>query len=198
MFFMTLNYLLIWEEDYPLPETFLKEYPSPTKAKNTYLSRKALAGLLSKKYNQDFPLDSPIDLEKLKILNHHNLLNFSDTLVSISHTKKVAAALIADIKKYQSVGIDIEFLSRKMNPKIQKFFRHNEDQEENSLKLWSKKEAAFKALHPLWKEEKTFVLKDIWVKGNDFGLLIDKNIRGHFQIDIIKNDLYVCVAIILR
>jgi phosphopantetheinyl transferase (holo-ACP synthase) len=195
---MTFKYYLAWEDQVKLPNDFIENSPSKIKACNTFLSRYALVQLLQEELNQIITFEEYKDLKKLEIENHLNLVHYPNYLVSISHTKNVATAIIANVKDYKSIGIDLEFSSRVINSKITKFYRHDNDIEDDDLLLWSKKEAAFKALFPLWMHDKTFVLKDIWVKDNEFGLLIDEEIKGHFQVDKASNDLLVCVAIILK
>jgi len=198
MFFMTLKYLLAWESENPLPNNFQEHFPSNLKAINTFLSRLSLAHLLSEELDEEIVLNTHEDLQRLEIHNHHFLEHFPEYVVSISHTRGVAVSLIGNRKKYKSIGIDLEHAKRVMNPKVLKFFKHDTDEEQDPLLLWCKKEAAFKALSPLWNQEKTFVLKDIWIRGNEFGLLSDDKIKGQIQLEKVENDLLICLATILN
>jgi phosphopantetheinyl transferase (holo-ACP synthase) len=141
-------------------------------------SRQALAACL-KKMGKDFK--SP---EDLTIVGHTYLENHPKITVSLSHSRKVGAAMLADRDLYPSVGIDIEFLDRKVTNGAEKFFINEEDGVEafeDTLRTWTLKEAAFKALSPFIKEfnwPKVLVLKDIWIKDGLFGLLGNSEILG--------------------
>ena len=141
-------------------------------------SRQALAACL-KKMGKDFK--SP---EDLTIVGHTYLENHPKMTVSLSHSRKVGAALLADRDLYPSVGIDIEFLDRKVANGAEKYFINEDDGVEvweDSLKTWTLKEAAFKALSPFIGEfnwPKVLVLKDIWINGGQFGLLGNSEVLG--------------------
>jgi len=108
-------------------------------------------------------------LEELKISSHHHLQKYPQYLVSISHTRGAAAAvLLQESDGYLGVGIDIEEKDRVIKPHAMEKFAVEEDHFQSPLKLWCAKEAAFKASSYYWKQEKTFVLKDIILKGTTF------------------------------
>lgn len=119
---------------------------------------------------------------ELEIANNYNLKQYPGIAASLSHTKNIGAALLASIEKYPSVGIDIELRDRKVTEGAQKYFFNEHDRPQSDpLTIWTKKEAAFKALSPLiskfrWKKE--LLLKHIWIKGDKFGLMGRKRVLG--------------------
>lgn len=151
---MSCSYLLISK----VSEDFY-----PQKSEGFRLSRRALKDLT--------------DLENLNIVNHLYMEDQESTKVSISHTKGLGCAMISKDSKLQSIGIDIEWSDRKYKPAIEKYFMRDEDQESLSLiQVWACKEAAYKALFPLYKGQKPLVLKDfvirderIFFEGRDIG-----------------------------
>lgn len=84
-------------------------------------------------------------LNELEILNYHCLKQLPQFLVSISHSRGIGAAIIADKKDYLSVGIDIEFADRSLPDKSEKYYFNESDSICKSIQLWSIKEACFKA-----------------------------------------------------
>lgn len=119
---------------------------------------------------------------ELEISNHYNLTQFPEIVASLSHTGNLGAALLAPIKQYPSVGIDIELKERKVSKGAEKYFFNEHDLPgSNPLEIWIKKEAAFKALSPVlskFKWKKVLLLKHIWIKGDKFGLLGRKRVLG--------------------
>lgn len=120
--------------------------------------------------------------EGLEISNYYNLKLYPEIAASLSHTGNIGAALLAPIKKYPSVGIDIELKDRQVTKGARKYFFNEHDRPDSDpLEIWTKKEAAFKALSPViskfrWK--KVLLLKHIWIKGDKFGLLGRKKVLG--------------------
>ena len=119
---------------------------------------------------------------ELEISNYYNLKQYPEIVASLSHSKNIGAALLAPIEKYPSVGIDIELKDRKITSGAEKYFFNEHDRVgSDPLLVWTKKEAAFKALSPLiykfrWKKE--LLLKHIWIKGDKFGLIGRKRVLG--------------------
>lgn len=155
-----------------IPSEVLKRFPYPNKAKNFYISRKALLECLN---------DKNLDWDSLEIEDNLELKHVPETLVSISHTDDIGAAITASTEKYLSIGIDIEKVGRAFKEKTQKFFLNTSDQYklgDSLLEIWSFKESAFKALCPvitqfseLFKNNRELLLKDIWIKDMAFGLV---------------------------
>lgn len=135
--------------------------------------------------------------DQLKIKDYHRLIEQPEILVSLSHTSEYGAAVVSNDDKIIGLGIDIESKDRTFNPKIEKFFRNErDDQNEASrlLELWTMKEAAFKAISPIslnFTKKSPLVLKDIWVKGHAFG--IDENNLGKVEL-CEENNLITAIA----
>ena len=142
----------------------------------------------------------PID--KIEIQNHQHLLGHQHVLSSISHTKNLGIALIDCTQKYLSVGIDIEYKNRPLDPSSKKYFiNHMDKTEYNYLSIWTIKEAAYKAIWPLrhiYYENQKILLKHIWINDNqEFGLIGQSDILGHFTSSIIeanKKDIILSMA----
>lgn len=125
-----------------------------------FLSRLALSEISNLPFNPKY----------LEIENHLQLEKKPELLASLSHTKGIGAAAVMEKGETLSIGIDIEHSSRKMKTNSKRFFRRREDEESLSdLELWCLKEAIFKACSPYYQGEKTLVLKDFWIKNNQFG-----------------------------
>ncbi len=151
------------------------------------VSRIAICNLLQeKKINAD--------PSKLSIYNHHYFVDYPEIVVSLAHCPTHVAAVIANKEDIFSIGIDIENSQRKISKDVIKRianpFDQNIDLTSNSLmlSLWTKKEAAFKALFPvknLFDCDFLKVLSHIWVCNDTFGIM-DKKIIG--QIHSVTNE----------
>ena len=108
--------------------------------------------------------------DQLEITNHHYLTLFKNFKVSLSHHKKMGAAITSNDPKVLSIGIDIEDQNREVKEGTTKYFHHPKDDFETPyLKKWVAKEAIFKAVFPLWNNERPLVLTDFWISKNTFG-----------------------------
>lgn len=117
---------------------------------------------------------------ELEVTNHHYLKYFENINVSLSHHKKMGAAIISNDPKIISIGIDIEDKNREVKEGTTKYFHHPKDDFERPfIKKWVAKEAIFKAIFPVWKNKKTLVLTDFWIVKNSFG--IDEKILGEIE-----------------
>lgn len=147
-------------------------------------SRKALAACLKDLRGTDLNHSSEFSIQ-----NHHHLKAFPEILVSISHTRGAGAACtVQKSSKYLGVGIDIEFVDRVIKVGAKEKFLNPTDQGETDLHLWTGKEACFKAASFFWNREKTFILKDIQLSGENFE--IDSLLRGKCEFNI-EGD-YLC------
>lgn len=107
--------------------------------------------------------------DDLKVSHHHTLEKHNNTLVSIAHTRGGACAVIGEKSStLLGVGIDCESLERNIRHEILDKFSDEADQAKTNLHLWCSKEAAFKASSYFWRQEKTFILKDIRINHNRF------------------------------
>ncbi len=173
-----------------VPAAILERYPSKKRVRDHYTSRLALIEALNSPKVKSY--------EDLKIENHHHLVSLPQFIVSLTHTNTLAAAVTTDQELIESVGIDLEARNREMKTGILKFFLREDDQIENPLELWCLKEAAFKALSPLYHEEKQLVLKDICIR-NDGSFVLDskQGLSGYYQLRK-EQGHYLALAIIVR
>ncbi|OFZ20918.1 MAG: hypothetical protein A2202_01800 [Bdellovibrionales bacterium RIFOXYA1_FULL_36_14] len=173
-----------------IPADILNLFASKERAQSYYYSRMALIDCLQ-------TLNQVIAFKDLKIIDHHHLEKLPHFLVSLSHTHNVGASVVASINECRSIGIDIEFSNRIIDPKTSKFFKTSYDHDHNDLlSLWVKKEASFKALSPLNVKE-TLVLTDIWVKKDEFGLIKDHQSLGKILLNeenVLGQKLLVSIA----
>lgn len=152
-----------------LPDSFQGIKKTPVHDWSHFLSRKALSGALE-------TINIQVRPEDVKIERHLHIENNQELLASLSHTDGHGVGLVVQKGDFISVGIDIELRERKVKEGINKFYFNDHDSLElqaDPLLLWSLKEAAFKALSPYIEtlQEKTFVLKDLWINDSHFGLV---------------------------
>jgi phosphopantetheinyl transferase len=129
-----------------------------------YLSRKALLECLKK-----FSIEA--SFEDLELKNYGELVNFPDLRISLTHTKSAGAAIVG--KGLQSVGVDLEETTRKIQDRTQKYYVNPEDSAKGlaPLEVWCIKEACFKSIYqldssikslpPIELREKIFCFKDL-------------------------------------
>jgi phosphopantetheinyl transferase (holo-ACP synthase) len=176
-----------------IPKEVLKIYSAPKRARLHYTSRLAL--LQSLKINHVDLFKSYTDLE---ITNHQFMKKSSSTKVSISHTNSYAMACSTTNPKIESIGVDLESCNRELKEGIKKFYIIEADEISDPLHLWCIKEAAFKAVSPLFKIEKQLVLKDITVHRNGaFSLEIAPDLNGFWKL-VSEEEKIFTHAIILK
>ncbi|EQC43805.1 4'-phosphopantetheinyl transferase superfamily protein [Bacteriovorax sp. Seq25_V] len=135
--------------------------------------------------------------EVLEIESFNHLKNNPETLVSLSHTKDAAAAIIANHSDYQGIGIDIEWRTRKYRPGIEKYFLlESDDKELPLLDLWCAKEAAYKAYFPHYRGEKVLVIKDLIIKNSKF--YIEGNVDALGDILFENTEDYILAIALLE
>ncbi|ATH08348.1 hypothetical protein BIY24_10430 [Halobacteriovorax marinus] len=176
-----------------IPRDVSEVYPSKKRVRDHYTSRLALLHALeSLKGPESFQNYSDLIID-----NHHHLRKAPEILVSLTHTIQLAAAVVSNHPKISSLGIDLESTQREMKEGILKFFIRDADTESDPLKNWCIKEAAFKALSPLYNLEKRLVLKDIIIsKDKTFFLETLPELKGHYSIEERKGH-YLALAITL-
>lgn len=103
------------------------------------LSREALKSAL-------FDLGFSPSISQLTLVNYHEVVGFPQLTISLSHTKKCGAAVIAERKKFRSLGIDIEEETRIVKDSIRERISHPSDINLRNIEIWCIKEAVFKAL----------------------------------------------------
>ena len=152
----------------PIPPEILEQFKGRERACGFYTSRLALKTCL-----EEISPNTIWSWDNLAVKNNLHLENHPEILVSLSHTKTVGAAVVAKSENIRSVGIDIEFIDRKINPETCKYFiNENDTHPDNLLLTWTLKEAAFKAISPIKNNsgDRMLLLKDIWIGKNKFGL----------------------------
>jgi phosphopantetheinyl transferase (holo-ACP synthase) len=141
-----------------------------------------------------FEIEKPATLD---ISDHLHFTDYPHILTSLSHTQTMGAACVASVQNVRSVGIDIEYKTRVLKEKLQKYFLHEKDPKDlDFLTIWVIKEACFKAFFPLRKSipiDKTWVLKDFWIDQSNFGIKDAEYPIGKYQIHDHK-DLIVATA----
>jgi phosphopantetheinyl transferase (holo-ACP synthase) len=164
-----------------LPQDIARKFTNLKQAKNYFVSRMALKICL----NQE-----KLSWDELEVIDHLYLKNQPETLVSLSHTKEIGCALTSKIGSATqqgpySIGVDIEESQRRIRPNAEKYFASFLDGESTPLKLWSLKEAAFKALWPRVNKtiRQSLMLSKIWVKNNAFGLIDSTDQLGKTSLD---------------
>lgn len=84
--------------------------------------------------------------QELKVEHYSSLNKAPHYTLSLSHTKKWGAAIVAPKNEFLSVGIDIEENERDVKASIIQKVSHPLDEKLRNLDLWCLKEAAFKCL----------------------------------------------------
>lgn len=118
--------------------------------------------------------------------NHLTLNNYPNLAISVSHTKNYGLVGLAEKNTFISIGVDIELSNRLFENRLAKFFAHSTEINNTTLlELWTKKEAAFKALSPTSTECR--LLKQIEFQEENFSLQnsphqgITTTFNHHFQ-----------------
>jgi phosphopantetheinyl transferase (holo-ACP synthase) len=155
-----------------------------------YNSRMALKLLMESSHGAIVP-----SIDDLTLINFINLKNYPEYMISLSHTKKVGAAIVGKISKFRGVGVDIEWKNRPIKNGATKYFQNEFDETMEPLELWVMKEAAFKALHSL-KLTETELLKKIVINKNTFYPIAHPVVVGQIQL-FIENELMIACAAIL-
>jgi 4'-phosphopantetheinyl transferase EntD len=136
----------------------------------------------------------------MEIINHHYVVNVPGTLVSLSHTKDMAVAIIAKQGDIFSIGVDIERVDRPVKAElVSKFKNEKDDQTLSDLELWVLKEACFKALSPVYKRlhlKRTLILKDIIIKDKNHAIIVNqKNAQIELELELNQQEQhYIAIA----
>lgn len=189
---LKVNILPTFEGD--IPSSVKDLYPAKKRLRDHYTSRLSLINAVKELR------DSSIELTYQDVLieNHLHLKSSPEIIASVTHTNSFAAAVVTDSQKISSVGIDIESRERQLKEGIKKFYILENDEIKDPLELWCIKEAAFKAISPLYKEEKRLVLKDITVKRDGTFLLnTERNLNGYYRVEEVEGH-FLALAIILK
>ena len=165
-------------------------YPdfNDSRAKQWLAGRKLISSCLS-----SFEETIEIDIMQLEQENFHYLKSFPSIVCSLSHSKNAIACYLTEKNLFFNVGLDIEMKNRNIQAASRKYFVHPTDSPPSCIRkddvdnyLWSIKESCFKCLFPFIKGEKPFVLSDIWIKENKFGVFNQHEVLGEWSE--IKNE----------
>jgi len=152
-------------------------------------------------YDSIIGMGKKLNFEHMEIINHHYMVNVPGTLVSLSHTKDLAVAIIAQQNEIFSIGVDIERMDRDVKPEIVNKFKNDQDSNQLSdLELWVCKEACFKALSPIYKRlhlKRNLILKDIIIVDQKHAQIVNaKNEKITLEIELTKKDQHtICLAV---
>lgn len=117
----------------------------------------------------------------LSISRYLHLEEDSSKLVSLTHTRGLAACALCTNPDVKSIGVDIEWTHRNMKEGSFKYFVTDESELKlhSPLEIWCIKEAAFKAYYPFYDEiaaDKVLVLTDFLI--TEVGKLSGPNEAG--------------------
>ena len=173
-----------------IPSHVLESYPGEKRARLHYTARLALIKSIQDKNFEDY--------KDLDIENHQFMKNDQQIKVSLSHADHKAMATTTTDSLILSIGVDLEREDREIKKGIKKFYIIDNDELDSPLELWCVKEAAFKAISPLYKGDKKLVLKDITVKKSGaFTLELNPNLNGHWKLERKSAEIHA-YAIILK
>lgn len=177
--FEALSTVLLDTYEGEIPKVIQDVYLGSKRARLHYTSRLALLKTLENETDILFKEYSDLAIE-----NHHFMKISPSVKVSISHTNDFAMACSTNDAQIESIGVDLESCDRQLKEGIKKFYIIDSDEISNPLHLWCIKEAAFKAVSPLYKNEKQLVLKDICVlKNGTFYLEINPGLNGYWKLE---------------
>ncbi|MBT3983354.1 MAG: hypothetical protein HOE90_18515 [Bacteriovoracaceae bacterium] len=129
------------------------------------------------------------------MINYQYLVDHQEIVVSKSHTHNkdtllaLAASVAAKKDEYSSIGVDVEFEGRKIDPATHRFFIGSKELALgfSPLEIWCIKEACYKSLWPLFHEKnpKTkIVLSNIVIEKDKFSCLKDQiSFEGEFSVE---------------
>jgi 4'-phosphopantetheinyl transferase EntD len=149
------------------------------------LSRAALKCALSSLGIYTHPL-------KLKMTRHHLLAEYGHLTVSLSHTKNLGAALVAERKDFRSLGIDIEQEERVVKDMIRNRIAHPEDENLRNIEIWCLKEAVFKAIMNTDLFENPIEFSSIKI-GKDKWTHSPSKLQGEWELEI-SNSVVIAKA----
>lgn len=159
-------------------------------------SRSALKKLLEIQGTPVLDIKTDLELENYQYLKH-----YPPFITSLTHTKGAGASVLALKKDYFSLGIDIEWSDRPVKKEAQRFFRHPEDSmQTDNILLWTRKEAAFKALSRI-PHKSVLVLSKIIIQDDKFWSQENPAIKGTITTNTQNHegrDLFISWAYILN
>ncbi len=122
--------------------------------------------------------------ENFNITNHLHLENEPQMLVSLSHTRGLAASALCVNEQINSIGVDIEWCGRKIREGSFKYFVSQDIELEfhSPLEIWCIKEAAFKAYSPIYEKNQSHNKKVLVL--TDFRISEHGKLKGPGSIEL--------------
>jgi phosphopantetheinyl transferase (holo-ACP synthase) len=144
-----------------------------------------------------------INFQQMEIIHNHYVVNVPGTLVSLTHTKDLAAAIIAKQGEIFSIGVDLERIDREVKAELVNKFKNEHDTHNlTELELWVCKEACFKALSPVYKRlnlKRKLILKDIVIVSPSEAQITNlKNETIHLEIELSKLDQHYLAKSVIK
>jgi phosphopantetheinyl transferase (holo-ACP synthase) len=126
-----------------------------------------------------------LNIKDLRVSGYSALRNVPQFTLSISHTKGLGAALIADKRLYRSVGIDIEREEREVKESIILRISHPKDFKLRKIELWCIKEAVFKAIMNTGVLETAVEFSSIWIQDKTW-VHPPSKLEGEWELEVVK------------
>lgn len=120
----------------------------------------------------------------LNLRNFHELQDFEQFTLSLSHTKECGAALLAERNNFQSVGIDVEREERFVKDSIRERVAHKGDTNLRNIELWCLKEAVFKALMNTDRFEKPLEFSSICIEKGGWSHS-PSGLEGEWELELV-------------
>jgi phosphopantetheinyl transferase (holo-ACP synthase) len=175
---------------------FIPEHVHPNLALQKKAARLALYDAIAERGHK-------INFQHMEIINNHYVVNVPGTLVSLSHTKDMAVAIIAKQDEIFSIGVDLERIDREVKKELVSRFKNEQDTHDLSeLELWVCKEACFKALSPVYKRlnlKRKLIIKDIIIISEKSAQITNlKNETIHLDIELSQIDQHYLAKALIK
>jgi 4'-phosphopantetheinyl transferase EntD len=164
-----------WEK---LAVSFFPDGVHPNRKEGFLLSRSSLRDCLSL-----VEVNCPIP--SLHLINHSHLRDWPQYTISLSHTNKCGAAMIAERKFFRTIGIDVEHEERIVNESILERIGQSKDLNLRNIELWCLKEAVFKTLMNTGEFDRPVDFSSICIEKNLWSHP-PSNLSGKWELDLIK------------
>ena len=150
----------------------------PERKKSFLLSRIALQNCLKE---QGLCLNP----SELVLNNHHEITCAKQFTLSLSHSKNIGAALVADRVSYRSVGIDVELKERIVKDSVCEKIANPKDCALRNIDLWCLKEAAFKTLMNTGLFDLPLTFSSITI-AQDHWVHMPSKLFGQWELEIVR------------
>jgi phosphopantetheinyl transferase (holo-ACP synthase) len=157
----------------------------PSRVKGFCLAREALRACFSQEKRE-------LKIEQLELDQYDLLTAVPAFTLSLSHTERWGAAVIAPRDQCRAVGIDIEPLHRQVKANILERISHPQDMQLSPIYHWAVKEACFKALMNIREFERPQEFSSLKISPSRW-LHQPSGIEGHWQTEV-SHDLIIALA----